>query len=46
MTGSAVNNGVTIRNTSSSADLVLLKHFGPGNSELATDTGAVASERA
>lgn len=46
VTGEAVKNGVTIRNTSESADLVLLKHFGPGNRELAADTGAVAKERA
>lgn len=46
VTAAAVNDGVTIRNTSASSDLVLLKHFGPGNAELAADTGAVAGERA
>jgi len=46
VTGEAVKNGVTIRNTSASSDLVLLKHFGPGNRELSADTGAVAKERA
>lgn len=46
VTGAAVRDGVTVKNTSPSADLVLLKHFGPGNVELASDTGAVAKERA
>ena len=46
VTAAAVRDGVTIRNTSASSDLVLLKHFGPGNAELAADTGAVATERA
>lgn len=46
VTAAAAGEGVTIRNTSPSADLVLLKHFGPGNAELAADTGAVAQERA
>jgi len=46
VTAAAVRDGVTVTNTSPSADLVLLKHFGPGNAELAADTGAVASERA
>ena len=46
VTGAAVKDGVTVTNTSPSADLVLLKHFGPGNVELAADTGAVAKERA
>lgn len=46
VTGAAVRDGVTVTNTSPSADLVLLKHFGPGNAELAADTGAVAGERA
>lgn len=46
VTSSAAHGGVEIRNASESADLVLLKHFGPGNAELATDTGAVATERA
>ena len=41
-----MSDGVTITNTSDSADLVLLKHFGPGNAELAADTGAVSRERA
>lgn len=45
VTAAAVREGVTIRNTSNSADLVLLKHFGPGNAELAADTGMVAQER-
>jgi len=46
VTSSAAEAGVRIRNTSPSADLVLLKHFGPGNRELAADSGAVAAERA
>lgn len=46
VTAAAVRAGVTIRNASDSADLVLLKHFGPGNAELAADTGVVARERA
>ncbi|MCC6855373.1 MAG: hypothetical protein IT189_04860 [Microbacteriaceae bacterium] len=46
VTSSAAQAGVRIRNTSPSADLVLLKHFGPGNRELAADRGAVAAERA
>lgn len=46
VTASAARDGVTIVNTHPSADLVLLKHFGPGNSELASDTGDVAAARA
>lgn len=46
VTAAAARNGVTIRNTSQSSDLVLLKHFGPGNAELAADNGPVAAERA
>lgn len=46
VTSAAAEAGVRIRNTSPSADLVLLKHFGPGNRELAADSGAVAAERA
>lgn len=46
VTAAAAASGVTIVNTHPSADLVLLKHFGPGNQELATDDGPVASERA
>lgn len=46
VTAAAAKEGVTLVNTHPSADLVLLKHFGPGNQELAADTGAVASERA
>jgi len=46
VTASAAQAGVRVRNTSLSADLVLLKHFGPGNTELAADPGPVAGERA
>ncbi|HLU64616.1 MAG TPA: hypothetical protein VKY66_08845, partial [Protaetiibacter sp.] len=46
VTAAAVSEGVTITNSSPSSDLVLLKHFGPGNRELAADTGPVAQERA
>jgi len=46
VTASAARDGVHVRNTSPSADLVLLKHFGPGNAELAADSGPVAGARA
>lgn len=36
VTAGAAREGVTIRNTSDFEDLVLLKHFGPGNSEAAS----------
>ncbi|MGY6497027.1 MAG: hypothetical protein ACXIUP_02250 [Microcella sp.] len=45
VTASAAKAGVQIRNTSASADLVILKHFGPGNSELEADAGDVAAYR-
>ena len=37
VTADGANRGVTIRNTSPTEDLVVLKHFGPGNAELAAD---------
>lgn len=46
VTASAASEGVTIVNESRSSDLVLLKHFGPGNSELGAETGPVAALRA
>jgi hypothetical protein len=35
----ALNGGVTITNQSPSEDLVILKHFGPGNVQLAEESG-------
>jgi hypothetical protein len=35
----ALVDGVTITNQSSSEDLVILKHFGPGNAQLAEESG-------
>lgn len=37
VTAAAANSGVTVRNTSLTDDLVILKHFGPNNAELASD---------
>ncbi len=39
VTAPAASAGVRIVNTSLTADLVILKHFGPGNAELARDRG-------
>lgn len=33
----AAGSGVTVTNTSDTADLVMLKHFGPGNTQLAAE---------
>lgn len=38
----AASNGVTVTNTSATADLVMLKHFGPGNSQLAAERDHLA----
>jgi len=38
VSASALNNGVTITNKSPSEDLVILKHFGPGNQQLETES--------
>jgi hypothetical protein len=37
VTSKAAGAGVTVKNTSPTADLVLLKHFGPGNSQHEAD---------
>ena len=37
VTEAALSSGVTITNRSSTDDLVILKHFGPGNSELSEE---------
>lgn len=37
VTAAALTEGVTVRNLSTTDDLVLLKHFGPGNAELARE---------
>ena len=37
ITAGAAANGVAVRNVSPTDDLVILKHFGPGNAELAQD---------
>jgi hypothetical protein len=42
---SAAREGVTITNASGSDPLVILKHFGPENGELAADTGELEALR-
>lgn len=37
VTAAALSEGVEIKNRSTTDDLVILKHFGPGNSELSTE---------
>ena len=41
----AAHQGVTITNASGTEPLVILKHFGPGNGELAADAAALESLR-
>ena len=43
VTAPAAANGVKVVNTSPTEDLVLLKHFGPGNAELAADQHLVGA---
>lgn len=46
VTADAVRDGVTVRNLSTTDDLVILKHFGPGNSQLRADCAASPREGA
>lgn len=41
VTAGAIANGVTVTNRSQTDDLVLLKHFGPGNSQLQAEREAL-----
>lgn len=45
VTAAAASTGVSITNNSTTSDLVLLKHFGPGNEELAGDAATVTQSR-
>lgn len=40
VTAAAASAGVTVRSTSATEDLVVLKHYGPGNAQLAADRAA------
>ena len=37
----ALASGVTVTNESPTEDLVILKHFGPGNGQLVAETGSL-----
>lgn len=41
VTAGAASNGVTVTNASPTDDLVILKHFGPGNQQLLAETGTL-----